>query len=75
VGKRLLVAALARQRVVSVGKRDDLRGDGDILALEAVGIALAVPALVVPAADLKGVFDDRFILIDRQVGDDLRLFM
>ena len=72
VGKRLLVAALARQRVVSVGKRDDLRGDGDILALEAVGVALAVPALMVPAADLKGVFDDRFILIDRQVGDDLR---
>ena len=54
VGKRLLVAALARQRVVSVGERDDLRGDGDILALEAVGVALAVPALVVPAADLKG---------------------
>ena len=72
MGKRLLVAALARQRVVSVGKRDDLRGEGDILALEAVGVALAVPALVVPAADLKGVFDDRFILIDRQVGDDLR---
>ena len=72
VGKRLLVAALARQRVVSVGKRDDLRGDGDILALEAVWVALAVPALMVPAADLKGVFDDRFILIDRQVGDDLR---
>ena len=48
----VLVHAHARERIVYVGHRDHLRGNGDVVALEAVGIALAVPTLVVPARDL-----------------------
>ena len=45
----LLVAALRRQRVVHVGDAQDARRQRDLLAGEAVGIALPVPALVVAA--------------------------
>lgn len=50
MAKGFFVAALARQGVVDVGHCHDLRGNGDILTLQAVRVAAAVPALVMPAA-------------------------
>ena len=55
----ILVHAHARQRIVHVGHRNHLRGDGDIVALKAVGITLAVPTLVVPARNLVRIFHKR----------------
>ena len=63
----LLVAALARQRVVDVGHCDDLRGDGDVLALQPVGVAAAVPPLVMPTADGVGCPDKLGFLLERQL--------
>ena len=45
VGERLFVAALTGQGVVHIGQGDDLRADGDVIALEAVRVAPAIPAL------------------------------
>ena len=47
VAERGSVAALRRQRVVEVGERDDACREGDGRATEAVGVAAAVPPLVV----------------------------
>ena len=44
-----------------------LGGDGDLVALKAVGIAPAVVALMVPAADLVGVPHQRLALGHRQI--------
>ena len=42
VGERLFVAALTGQGVVHIGQGDDLRADGDVIALEAVRVAPAI---------------------------------
>lgn len=55
----ILVHANARQRIVHVGHRNHLCGDGDIVALKAVGITLAVPALVVSTRNLVRIFHKR----------------
>ena len=54
VGERLFVAALTGQGVVHIGQGDDLRADGDVIALEAVRVAPAIPALMMPAGDVVG---------------------
>ena len=46
-----LVHALAHQRVVHVGHRDDLRRNRDAVPGQAVWVAAAVPTLVMPTAD------------------------
>ena len=51
VAVRLFVAAVARQRVIYVRQRDDLRRDRDLLAEQAVRVAAAVPPLVVVPHD------------------------
>ena len=43
---RLTVDAFGRHRVVRVGDEDDARAERDLVAAEPVGIAVAVPALV-----------------------------
>src|SRR2546422_665281 len=48
---RVFVRTLGSQRVEYVGHRNDARGDGDLSAALAVGISLAIPALVVLARD------------------------
>lgn len=63
VAVRLFVAAVARQRVIYVRQRDDLRRDRDLLAEQAVRVAAAVPALVMPAADLDGGFEQRLLAV------------
>ena len=55
----VLVHAHARQRIIHVGHRDHLRGDGNLVALKAIGIALAVPALVMPTRNLVRIFHKR----------------
>ena len=47
----VLIAALAGQGVVHVRQRHHLRRNGDLVPFQPVGVAIAVPALVVPAAD------------------------
>ena len=62
VGERLFVVALTGQGVVHIGQGDDLRADGDVIALEAVRVAPAIPALMVPAGDVVGGLQQGFIL-------------
>ena len=64
VVKGRLIAALTGQRIVHIGQGNDLGGDGDLIALEPVGIASAVPPLVVPAADLAGDLHQGFVLVE-----------
>ena len=66
VAVRLFVAAVARQRVVYVRERDHLRRDRDLLAEQAVRVAAAVPALVMPAADLDRGLEQRLLAVRRQ---------
>ena len=66
VAVRLFVAAVARQRVIYVRQRDYLRRDRDLLAEQAVRVAAAVPALVMPAADLDGGLEQRLLAVRRQ---------
>ena len=47
----VLIAALAGQSVVYVCQRHHLRRNGDLIPFQPVGVAIAVPALVVPATD------------------------
>ena len=61
VGERLFVAALTGQGVVHIGQGDDLRADGDVIALEAVRVAPAIPALMVPAGDVVGGLQQGFM--------------
>ncbi len=56
------VAALTGQGVVHIGQGDDLRADGDVIALEAVRVAPAIPALMVPAGDVVGGLQQGLIL-------------
>ena len=65
-----LIGPLGGQRGIHIRKGHRLRGNGDGLALEMVGVAVAVPALVVPAADIVGGLYQRVILPRRQVLDD-----
>ncbi len=65
VGERLLVTALAGEGVVNVRDRDYLGRDGDLVSLESVGVAVSVPAFMMPAANLVGVLHQRFVLADR----------
>ena len=67
VGEGLLVAAIARERVVNIRERDDLCRNGDLVALEPVGIAAAVPALMMPAADLVRGAHERVVLRERHI--------
>ena len=69
---RGLVAAHACQRVVHIGNRNDLRRDRDLLAGQAVRIAAAVVALVVPARDLIRGLEQRLLIRERQVVQDIR---
>lgn len=62
VGERLFVAALTGQGVVHIGQGDNLRADGDVIALEAVRVAPAIPALMVPAGDVVGGLQQGLIL-------------
>ena len=62
VGERLFVAALTGQGVIHIGQGDNLRADGDVIALEAVRVALAIPALMVPAGDVVGGLQQGLIL-------------
>lgn len=55
----VLVHAHARQGIVHVGHRNHLCGNGNFVALKAIGITLAVPALVVPTRNLVRIFHKR----------------
>lgn len=55
----VFVYAHARQRIVHVSHRNHLRGNGNFVALEAIGITLAVPALVMPTRNLVRIFHKR----------------
>jgi len=61
VRERLFVAPLAGQCIVHIRHGDQLRTDGDIVPFQPVRVALAVPALVVPAGDLVGSLQKRLI--------------
>ena len=66
--ERLFVAAFACKRVVHVCHGDNLRGNRNLIALETIRIAAAVPTLVVPAADLMRQIHQRFGLLHTDVG-------
>lgn len=68
----LFVAALTRQRVIDIGHRHDLRGNGDLLPLQPVRVAAPVIPLVVPAADGVGRLDQIALLLEGQLVEDLR---
>ena len=57
----VLIAALAGQGVVHVCQRHHLRRNGDLIPFQPVGVAIAVPALVVPAADSVRHLQQRFV--------------
>ena len=67
VVERLFVAAFACKRVVHVCHGDDLRGNRNLIALETIRVAAAVPTLVVPAADLMRQIHQRFGLLHTDV--------
>lgn len=58
---RPFIGALGNKRVVYVANRNDLRGDRNFVAFKSVGIAFAVVAFVVIAADLPRVIYERFV--------------
>ena len=66
------VAALTRQRVIDIGHRHDLRGNGDLLPLQPVRVAAPVIPLMVPAADGVGRFDKIALLLEGQLVQNLR---
>ena len=68
---RLLIAALAHERIVYIRDRHDLSGDRDLLAHQPVRVAMAVPALVVPAADLQRIAVQRLVLAVLHLLQDL----
>ena len=72
VSEGVLVAAFARKSVVHVGDGDDLCGYWDLVALEPVRVASAIPAFVVPTANFVGVFHQRFIFPDWDRVEHLR---
>ena len=70
--KGLVLVPLAGQTVIGIRQRYHLCCDGDVIALPAIGIAAAVPALMVPAADLDRKFHQRLVLILGQIFQHLR---
>ncbi len=54
---RIFVDALGGEGVVDIGEGDDSRFERDLLAGDAVGIAAAVPSLVMSERDSGGHFD------------------
>ena len=58
VGNRLLVNPAGDQRIVDVGNRHQARRERDGVAGEALGIAAAVPTLMVAIGDLGGVLQE-----------------
>jgi hypothetical protein len=62
---RLLVRARVREDVEDVGDGGDAAGQRDRVAGQAVGVAGAVPALVVGAGDLLGEAQDRRAAAER----------
>ena len=70
--ERFFVAALARQCVVYIGHRHDLRGDGNLLLFKPVRVAAPVPALMMPAADSVGRLDKVGLLQERQLFQNFR---
>ena len=74
VGEAFLVAAAGDQRVEHVGHGHDAGGQGDVLTLEAAGVAPAVPLLVVVVGQVHGLLEvARGALGDHvhRPGDDL----
>ena len=61
VGVGFFVAAVAGQCIVHIGQRDQLCADGDLIALQPIRIAAAIPAFVVPAGDLVGGLQQRLL--------------
>ena len=55
-----LVAALTGQGIVDIRQRDDLRFDGNFVLFQAVRIAAAIPALMMPAGNAVGGLQQRF---------------
>ena len=72
MGDGRLIAAHAGQGIIYVGQGGDLGGDGDLLALQAVGVAPSVIPLVVPAADLIGGVDEGVVRVKGQLLQHLR---
>ena len=68
----LVLVLLADQTVIGIRQRYHLCCDGDVIALPAIGIAAAVPALMVPAADLDRKLHQRLVLILGQIFQHLR---
>ena len=54
VGVGFFVAAVTGQCIVHIGQRNQLCADGDLIALQPIRVAAAIPAFVVPAGDLVG---------------------
>ena len=61
----VLIAALTGQGIVHVRQRHHLRRNGDLVPFQPVGVAIAVPALVVPAADGVRHLQQRLVLRNR----------
>ena len=72
MGDGRFIAAHAGQGIIYVGQGGDLGGDGDLLALQAVGVAPSVIPLVVPAADLIGGVDEGVVRVKGQLLQHLR---
>ena len=68
----LLIAAFAGQRIVNVGKGNDLRGNRNLVAAKPVRIAAAVVTLMMPAADIICNANQRFILMEGKALEDGR---
>ncbi len=54
VRETLLVAAFAAQSVIDIGNRHHPRRQGDLIALQTVGIALTIPFFMVGPGDGAG---------------------
>ena len=72
VVKGLFVATLTRQGIVDVSQGHNLCGDGDLIPFQAVRVAAAVPALMVPAADGIGHLDQLRLLLEGQLVQNIR---
>src|SRR5438270_310456 len=53
-GSALAIRAVVRHGVEAIGHGSDRRGLGNLVGLQAAGVATAVPALVVAARDIGG---------------------
>ena len=59
---RMCGEKLGKISAPNIGQGDDLRADGDVIAFEAVRVAPAIPALMVPAGDVVGGLQQGLIL-------------